>query len=175
MIAGEFANNEATINAPAGWQLVTSIGIANAVVTSTRDKVFVYVATSETPGSNWAWTNGSAHVTIGITGYSVPVEVASSASARTTQTAPSITTSVPDALIMRMVADLSDNDASMSYPSSATLGRNQRRDFLSGFGASIVGVAYSELAVAGNTGTATFGISGSWFPVAATLALVQAE
>lgn len=171
VLSGVVASSDITV--PTGWSEVTTGQIGSQTDRPAR----VYLATSETPGTVWQFPSGVSGVSIGVTGYDVPVEISTQSWwAATEPRTLSVTTAVNNVLVARVISSRSTADGPIGYPNNATIGRNQRYDYLSAGGwATRIGIAHNEQLTPGATGSALFTVPGTTQHFTGAFALVRAD
>ena len=150
----------AQITPPAGWTLASE--------GDGQSEMDIFVAGAGA-GTTWTFTGtGAWYRGVVVQGTDTPLAVGPVASARA-NTAPSVTTTVPS-LILRAVADGHDANTDITYPTGATLGRDQWRYWDGSFSQTIA-IAFTAQTAAGAAGTAAWTIPSQWEPDAHTVAL----
>lgn len=150
----------AQITPPAGWTLASE--------GDGQSECDVFVA-GVGAGTDWNISgSGTWYRGVMVQGYNTPLVVGPVASTRT-NTSPTVTTTTPS-LIVRVVSDGHDANTDITYPTNATLGRDQWR-YWDGTFSQTIAIAHSAQTTAGATGTAAWTIPSQWEPDAHTLAV----
>lgn len=160
--------------APSGWSLINTRTYAGG---DADRKLGIYIATTASPSTSWSIPGTLWTASIGVVGYDNQVDVAASAfSANTTDdaTAPAVTTSVANAMVLRMIGVMRDSSSgtTVGYPSNATIGQNM---IATGAGGGTgVGVAHALRSAAGSTGTGVFTSDATHY-MTGTIVLIKAN